>query len=117
MTDIELFERSFASGSGGCRRTCNCGREFYDDFNPYDWEEGELEALRKDPKATCLDWSVSDLDFAGKSYVMDCDCWHNSAKQIMHFLDKHGDKIANYFANKKAQKQAEANAVPKIART
>ncbi len=60
---LENFERAFSSRTSGCRRTCRCGREFWDRGNSgYDWEVGETEALEKDPSATPLGYSVGSVE-------------------------------------------------------
>lgn len=112
---LENFERAFRDGSGGCRRTCECGKTyFHDDDGGYDWEEGEIEQLRKDKNATALDYCPSDISFEGKQYVDACPCWHERAKQIMRFLDSHGHKIADYFRLEKERKQEEADHSPTV---
>lgn len=59
--DRELFERAFSAHASSCRRTCKCGKEFYDAVNSYSWEDGELERLEEDPKATALPYAVPIL--------------------------------------------------------
>lgn len=114
MSDkLENFERAFSTHSGGCRRTCNCGREFYNPNGGWDWEEGEIEALDKSG-AISLDWSVSTLSCEGKEYVMDCDCWHKRAKQIMGFIDGHAQAIAEYLTLEKKRKQTLADESPVV---
>jgi hypothetical protein len=114
MSDLDNFERSFRGGSSGCLRQCNCGVVYYDVVNSYDWEEGELERLQKDPTAKPLEHSCGDIVFEGRSYVDGCDCWHNRAVTIMTFLDSHQGKIAEYFKLEKARKLKEAGEVPEI---
>ena len=97
---MESFERAFDSRVSGCRRDCACGREFYDNYNSgYDWDEGELEALAKNPNATPLGYAVSSIEFEGTSYVFDCDCWRPRARRIIHFLMNHNVEIADFLRN------------------
>ena len=112
-TQLENFETSFRSGSGGCRRECICGREFYNLNGGWVWEDGELEGLKK-RKATCLEWTVGTIIFEGKEYVVDCDCWHKRAEQIMAFIDGHNQQIAKYLTEGKKRKQAEADHSPVV---
>ena len=91
-----------------------CGREFFDDHNSYDWEEGELEKLRLDPKATAVDYSVGTICFEGREYVMDCDCWHERARKIKAWLDGHDHRIAEYLTLEKQRLQAAADNAPTV---
>lgn len=109
---LENFERAFNSGCGGCVRTCECGRVFFDAHNSYDWEDGELERLTANPKATSLDYCVSTISCEGREYVADCDCWHSRAYAIMGFIDAHAHKIALYLRLEKKRKQDIADAAP-----
>lgn len=85
---LETFESVFRGGFNGCRMRCNCGREFFDNANEfYDWNEGELEELRK--TATALDYAPGNVRFEGRKYVDACDCWHPRAMQVIGFLDGH----------------------------
>lgn len=114
MSDkLENFERAFSSGTGGCRRTCNCGKEYFDNSNGhYDWEDGELEALLASKTSVALDYSVGDIDFEGTQYVDACPCWHERAEQIMSFIDNHAFKISEYLTLEKKRKQSEADHSP-----
>ena len=112
-TKQESFAEAFRSNCGGCRRTCECGREFYNPDGGWTWETGELEGLEL-RKATALDYTVTTVGFEGKELVMDCDCWHPRAKQIMSFLDGHADAIAKYLTNEKKRKQSEADRSPVV---
>jgi hypothetical protein len=96
------FERAFSGGTGGCRRTCNCGKTYYDAVNSgYSWEEGEFEKS----DAIALDYAPGDIRFEGREYVDGCDCWHKRAKQIMGFIDAHRYQIAEYLSLEKKRKQ------------
>lgn len=108
------FERAFSGGTAGCRRTCDCGREFYDAENSYSWEDGEIEALEKDPNATALDHSCGDIALEGREYVNACECWHKRAEHIMAFIDSHAHQIADYLNREKDRKTKEAEAMPSV---
>lgn len=114
MTDkLENFERAFDSGSGGCRRTCHCGKEFYDDENSYSWDEGEKEKLKADG-ATALSYSVGTIKFEGKEYVADCNCWKERAQRLIGFIDGHAHSIARYLSLEKQRKQSIADNAPVV---
>lgn len=111
---LENFERAFSAGTGGCRRTCDCGREFYNGDGGWTWDEGELEALAKNANATPLPYTVGDISFEGKEYVNACDCWHKRAAMIMGFLDGHSHKIADYLSLEKKRLQRIAENAPTV---
>lgn len=113
MTKLENFERAFDGHSGGCRRTCNCGREFYNPDPHWSWEEGEIDRLAESG-ATSLDYSVGIIRFEGVDYVPDCSCWRERAERIMGFIDSHARQIAEYLTLEKQLKQAEADAAPVV---
>lgn len=114
MTDLEIFERAFDSGVGGCVRTCECSQIFFDNTNGYDWEPGELDRLLANPKARPVDYPVETLNFEGKEVVTDCDCWHKRAKELMAFIDWHADQIAEFLTLRKKEKQRIADAAPVV---
>lgn len=111
---LENFERAFSDGSAGCRRTCHCGKLYFDNANSYDWEVGELECLRANKNAVALEYAPGDISFEGNTYVDVCPCWHKRAQQIMVFLDSHGHKISKLFALEKLRKQRIADSAPTI---
>ena len=111
MSKLDRFGRAFSSGSGGCRRTCECGREFYNPSGGWDWEPGELEKLDKGT-AQSLDWTVGTIILEGTEYVEDCDCWHPRAEKIMAFLDANAAAIADYLNGEKADARAGAQWMP-----
>lgn len=93
------FEDAFRDGFGGCRMTCDCGRECFDVANTYDWGEGELEGLKvradKEPdKYVPLDYSCSGLTVNGKTFVLGCPC--NGARRYQDWIDQHDVKLARY---------------------
>lgn len=113
--ELQNFEIAFRAGSSGCRRTCHCGREFYDGSGAsYSWDDGELEALRKDSSKTPCDYCPGDIRFEGNEYVDACDCWHERAKKLIAFITSHGHGIAEFLKLEKARKQAEADNSPTV---
>lgn len=115
MTEkLAMFERAFRDGTAGCRRTCECGKEYYDGVQTYDWEEGELERLEADTQAVGLDYTPGDITIEGRTYVDACTCWHKRAERIMAFIDGHGHKIASYLTLEKRRKQDAANEAPTV---
>ncbi len=97
----ERFQRCFASGGGGCRRTCVCGRTFFNGQQQGGWEAGELEELKSKNATypdTCVetDFTISTHIVMGQEYVMDCPCGGpivfeqgllDQARQIAHYLN------------------------------
>lgn len=113
--DRELFEEAFSANFSSCRRKCICGREFYDAVNSgYTWEDGELEALQNDPKATALPYSVSMLNIEGVQVVADCDCWIERAKKIADWLGANDHQITKWLNRRKAKAMAEAKHMPEV---
>lgn len=112
MGDFENFEKAFDVGVGACSRMCECGRKFYNPDPTWDFEEGELEELENDPTATALDYSIGIISFEGSEYALDCNCWHERAKQIISFINNHAYKIADYLTLEKKRKTQEAKMAP-----
>lgn len=111
---LENFERAFSDHSGGCVRTCECGKTYFDNYNSgYSWDDGELEKLQAGGGIP-LAHSVGDIAFEGKQYVDACDCWHERAKHLMKFIDGHAVAIADYLKREKQRKQQEADSSPTI---
>lgn len=111
---LENFIRAFSTRCSGCYRMCNCGKEYYDCENDYDWEEGELEGLKDHKKAYPLPYIVGTISFEGKEYVEDCECWKSRAEHLMKFIDGHAYKIADYLTFEKERKQREAEISPVV---
>lgn len=108
---LDRFARAFATDCGGLRRTCDCGREFYDSMTwGGGWEEGELEKLQEDKKAVDLQHTVGTIEFTGKEYVQDCNCWHAAALGTAQWLDTHAHSTALYLNGEKAHLQQVADA-------
>ncbi len=112
--NIESFKEAFAIGSGGCRRECDCGIQFYNSDGGWDWEEGELDELMANGDARDLDCTITEIRFEGKEYVYQCDCWHERAEELMGFIDSHAYGIAQYLTLEKLRMQAEADNMPTV---
>jgi hypothetical protein len=93
---------------------CECGVEFYDSHNSYNWYDGEFESLTKNPEAVMLPYSVGTFWLEGREYVLDCTCWHSRAETIKGFIDSHASAIAQYITLEKQRKQADADAAPTV---
>lgn len=93
---LDNFERAFSDHTAGCRRTCNCGRTFFDGAQTYDWDDGELEALRANPTARELQYAPGDMSFEGRVFVNACDCWHARATLMAEWIDHHGHQISDW---------------------
>lgn len=109
----ESFERAFSLGISGSRGQCNCGKEFYDAANRWDWDAGEVEGLDQ-RGATSVHHSVSYVRIEGRQYVADCQCWAERGAKVVAFLENHQLEIANFLNLEKARKTAEANARPEV---
>ena len=97
----KLFEETFDSHVSGCVRTCACGRIYYDTFNDdWDWKDGELEALDKNPNAFPVEHSVSTISINEEEIVHGCEC--GRAKKYEDFIIDHAEQIAEYL-NKRAE--------------
>lgn len=112
---MESFEQAFSSRVNGCRRDCECGREFFDNYNSgYDWEHDELERLSANPNATPLPYAVGTVEFEGAQYVFDCDCWKPRARRIVAFLLAHDAEIADFLTKEKERRQEAARTAPTV---
>ena len=105
----EIFEEVFNSHCGGCVRTCTCGKTYYDTYNDYDWDDGELEALEKDPRAVALDYGVGTMSIAGEEIVFGCDCDH--ARRYENFIISHASQLAAYLTKRAAALEEEAKSI------
>ena len=109
---IEIFEEAFRDrGFVGSRRDCACGNIVYNSDGGWDWEEGELEGLAKNLKATDVDYSVGTITFEGKEYCLDCNCWHKRAVMIFGFLMAHNSPIVALFRAVKKYKLAQVESI------
>jgi len=108
---FENFEEAFKTSGAGCFRQCHCGRGFYNAGGGWDWEPGELEAL-ENSDATNVEWSVGTILVLDIEYVLDCDCWHAKAAQMIEWLDRSATAIVRYLKLEKQRKQREADESP-----
>ncbi len=111
---LESFIEAFRDRVASSRATCHCGRMFYNPDNGWDWEEGELERLADDASVTALNWAVSYISFEGRTFIVDCDCWHERAKRLMAFISGHDEKIADFLTAERRRRQDEANRSPTV---
>lgn len=115
----ESFMNAFDMHTGGCSGRCECGRLFFDDSEDggWDWNDGEREELQAKAKAgeaTALDYGVGYVQFEGRQYAWDCDCWHQRAAVLIGFIDGHAREIAEYLNAEKKRLQAIADRAPKV---
>lgn len=90
------FKDAFDDHVSGSVRTCECGITYFDGFNHWDWNEGELEDLRKKAKADPekyveIDCAAGCYQIDGREYVWDCPC--NGGYKYQHFLLRHATRI------------------------
>lgn len=114
---LENFERAFSAGTGGCRRTCECGMIYFNATERGCWEPGELDDLHNlesKKKAISTDYTIGDIGFEGKEYANACDCWHKRALKVMAWLDGHAFEIAEYLSLEKERKQSIADHAPTV---
>lgn len=113
-TDLDLFERAFSSGDNGCRRTCACGRVFYDIENHWDWEDGEMEALQANKDATAMPHACGGVILHGAEYAMDCTCWHPMAEQLIGIIRTNKRRIAKFINLEAEHLKRLAETAPKV---
>lgn len=89
-----------------------CGRVFYNPNGSWDWDDGELDRLAANPNATAKDWACGEVFIDGKTYAMDCTCWHERGLKILQWILAHDEEIAAFLTFEKARKQAEAKRSP-----
>lgn len=112
---FENFESAFTENTSGCRRVCQCGKEYWDAHNDgWTWDEGEIESLKKDPNAVALPHSVETVRFESRKYVADCTCWHARAEVIIEFVNGHAAQIARFLTLEKERKQKIAEESPVV---
>ncbi|MHC4621486.1 MAG: hypothetical protein ACYTEQ_27405 [Planctomycetota bacterium] len=110
--ELNNFAEAFSPPVGLCRHTCECGTTYYDDYNQTDWEEGEVEKLKKE--ATALDSAIGLVCFEGKEFAWNCNCWHDRARTLMKFIKAHGIGIASFLNREKERAEKDASALPAI---
>ena len=110
----EEFEEAFDSPGGGSRRSCECGREYFNGDGGWDWEEGELKQLRelaqRDPEGYIeLDYSCGGMEVAGEFIVFYCPCGRARAYEELFRRSARG--IADYLSRRARRIEAEASRV------
>lgn len=111
---LENFEQAFRSGTGGCSCTCPCGKQYFDDWNEYDFEwESEKELLRSSG-ATPVDYGIGGVVINGVQYANSCECWHEKARSIVRFLEENGRAVAEFLTLEKKRKEREAEDSPVV---
>jgi hypothetical protein len=90
------FKNAFDDHVSGSVRTCECGITYFDGFNRWDWEEGELEDYRKKAKKEPekyveIDCAAGCYQIDGREYVWDCPC--NGGFKYQSFLLRHATRI------------------------
>lgn len=111
----EVFEQAWSANMSSCRRTCRCGKVYWDGANSgYSWEPGEVEELHKDLNAKELPHSVSILHIEGTEFVADCDCWVPRAEAIWDWIENNGHAIATMINLKKRKATLDADRMPEV---
>lgn len=111
---LDNFDRAFSHIRTGCFK-CECGKVYWDNQNGgYDWNDGELEALEKNPNATAVPYAIDVIDIDGREYANACNCWEKRASRIIGWLENNRTEIAAYFRYEKERKMAEANRLATI---
>lgn len=82
--NINSFTEAFKSNVGSEKAQCDCGE--------------------------VMDGTYIYLE--GTGYVVECECWHGRAKQIMGFIDGHDSQIANYLNAERNRKLEDAKSMP-----
>jgi len=95
----ELLVASFNSGCSGLRRTCTCGKTYYNFMDQQDFDEGEFEELEKlskqEPeKYVAVDYSIGTMYINGIEIVIGCTC--NNAERFEAFILRHASQLATY---------------------
>ena len=114
MSQLENFEKSFTDPCGGFRRTCKCGKIYYNPDQSWTIEEGELEELQANPDAFAVDYTVGTVEFEGNIFANPCNCWHPRAMQIIRFIDGHKEGIAKFLTLEKKRLQEAADDYPTV---
>jgi hypothetical protein len=110
---IEIFEEAFSSLCSGARRTCACGKTFYNGSGHWDWDDGEIEELEKNG-ATPVDYSIGGVIFQGVEYANACTCWHPMATKAIGFIIQHDRQIADFLNKRRERTIAQANYVASV---
>lgn len=113
MNTSEIFEGSFSDPWSGCQGLCDCGKEYYDTYNYYDWEKGEIDAL-ENRGAIRIPHAIGSVSFLGKTYINVCECWFPKRDALISFLDSYDCQIADYINTKRKMLKIEYENHPHI---
>jgi hypothetical protein len=111
----ELFEKIFDSGIGSCVHECFCGVYHFDEYNTWDWEDGELEALQEkaktDKKYMPHGQGIGWIEINGCDFVYGCSC--DNATKYENFLRNEAERIAEFLngVSEESAKHAEKTKV------
>lgn len=111
------FERAFKTSVSGAQMQCACGHVFYNLENGWSWSEAEIahvESLRKDGRATALDYAVESVDFDGQEYAIDCECWYRKAINVCRYLKIFDRQIAQFLTLEKRRLELAARNAPVV---
>ncbi len=109
--ELDTFIEAFRANHSGFRGECNCGREFFNPDDCWDYEEEEIQFLMQDPNATELMHDVRYVEFNRREYVIDCECWHQKANHFINAVLEHDQQIARFLNNERKRKIFEAERV------
>lgn len=112
--NLDSFKEAFSTDHASSRGLCDCGREYYNSTGAWDWHDGELKKLQADTRAEDLNCSIGFIEFTGRTFVVQCTCWHDRANLLMRFMDTPGHNIATYLRCEKIRKLEEARRMPEI---
>ncbi len=109
---LENFREAFSPPFGTVRALCECGKTYFDTQYKGCFEPGEFEALMSNPNAVPLDCGIGYVNFEGKQYCWNCDCWHERAMKLIGWIDNHAYGIADYLSRERKRKFDEAEHSP-----
>lgn len=111
--DLEFFEEAFSDDSASCRGFCQCGKGFYNTDGGWDWEDGEIDEMKKNGYVE-IPYAIKTIYFEGKEYIDSCDCWQDRATALISFIQSHGHSIVDFLSLVKDYKVSEAQALPEM---
>ena len=110
----EMFEDAFMSPCSGIRRSCECGREFYDlsEGDSTNWERGEwadLTARDDGDRVIGFPHSVGVYVISDREYVVGCPC--NAGGPAERWILENADNIARYLNERAKALRAKADRI------
>lgn len=113
---LESFERAFDPRVCGCRVECRCGRVFWDTYNSgYDWYEGEIEALEKNPSNSTYPHEYgTPVAFEERHTRPTATVGGRGRSVIKAFIDGHAREIAEYLSLEKRRLADSAERAPEV---